>query len=94
MILALEEELKNRLGITVKGRPPRKPDKHREFLDQMVGELKSMPDGNMMITMEFSTMQNNAHIVSFWRGGARLGSAPADISAQSVVNWLHRISPE
>ena len=93
MISALESALENRLGITVKGRPPVKPAEYRGFLEQLARELKSLPDGNMMIRMEFTTNQHNMHLLSLWRGDSRLGSAPTDISAKNIADWIQRIPP-
>jgi hypothetical protein len=93
MIVAHVNELKSRLGITVKGRPPRKPDQYREFLEQLVGELESVPDGNMMITMEFSTNEMNMHLLSLWRDDSRLGLASSDMSVQKAAKWLMSIPP-
>jgi hypothetical protein len=93
MISALESALENRLGITVSGRAPVKPAEYRGFLEQLARELKSVPDGNMMIRMEFTTNQHNMHLLSLWRGDSRLGSAPTDISAKNIADWIQRIPP-
>jgi hypothetical protein len=93
MISALESALESRLGITVSGRPPVKPAEYRGFLEQLARELKSVPDGNMMIRIEFTTDQYNTHLLRLWRGNARLGSASADISAKNTADWIQQISP-
>jgi hypothetical protein len=93
MISALESALESRLGITVSGRPPVKPAKYRGFLEELVREIKSVPDGNMMIRMEFTTDQHNVHLLSLWRGNARLGTAPTDISAKNIADWIQQIPP-
>lgn len=93
MISALESALESRLGITVSGRPPVKPAEYRGLLEQLARELKSVPDGNMMITMEFTTDQHNMHLLSLWRGNSRLGTAPADISGKNIADWIQQIPP-
>jgi hypothetical protein len=93
MISALESALESRLGITVSGRPPVRAAEYRGLLEQLTRELKSVPDGNMMIRMEFTTNQYNMHLLSLLRGDSRLGSSPTDISAKSIADWIQRIPP-
>lgn len=93
IISALESALESRLGITVGGRPPVKPANYRSFLEELVRELESVPDGNMMIRMEFTTDHYNMHLLSLRRGNVRLGSASADISAENTANWIQQVPP-
>jgi hypothetical protein len=43
--------------------------------------------------MEFTTNQHNMQLLNLWRGDSRLGSAPTDISAKNIADWIQRIPP-
>jgi hypothetical protein len=90
-IAELEGRLQSRIGISITEKPRKTPEQYRQFLEELAAAFEGVPDMDLRIRLEYYVEPNNSHMLAIWRDDRRIANAVADVSAETLAEWILRV---